>query len=264
MLGTLERPENVAARWRLVFRKGKGPRALDCWLAIPSAPAPGAIPLVALHGIARDAKAQAEAYARRAAEEGRIVIAPLFAEPDWAGYQRVKPQRADLAFLALLATLEGEGVCDARRLDFAGFSGGAQFGHRFAMLYPERLRRLTLAAPGFWTFPDAAPFPYGLGGAWGSMLESGLRRYLGLDIAVAVGAEDDERDPNTRAFPALDIQQGLHRRARAEAYVAALKRAAAARGLAAPDVSLTVLPGVGHDFDACVAHGALIDLAFRG
>jgi len=252
------------AGWRLVFRPARGPQALAAWVALPAQPEPGAPPLVAVHGIARDARAQAKAYADGAAAAGRAVIAPLYDEARWSGYQRVTPCRADRALLALVDEIEAEGLTTTRRFDLAGFSGGAQFGHRFAMLYPERLRRLTLAAPGFWTFPDAAPFPYGLGGVWGAKVASGLDRFLRLDIAVAVGADDDQRDPNTRTSPTLDAQQGPHRLARARAWVAALKAAAASRGLPAPQLSLSILPGVGHDFDACARDGALIALAHRG
>lgn len=252
------------AGWRIVFRKARGPRALSAWVALPERPEPGALPLVAVHGIARDAQAQAEAYAPGAAAAGRAVIAPLFDEETWGGYQRVKPCRADRALLSLLDDVEAEGMTETRRFDLAGFSGGAQFGHRFAMLYPERLRRLTLAAPGFWTFPDDAPFPYGFGGDWGAKLASGFARLLALDIAVAVGAADVERDENTRVSSALDAQQGPHRLARARAWVAALRAAAAARGLASPRINLSVLPGLGHNFDACARDGALISLAHRG
>ncbi|MFN3260694.1 MAG: hypothetical protein ACE37J_09035 [Pikeienuella sp.] len=253
-----------AGAFRLAFRKGRGKRALDCWLALPAEAEAGAPPLIALHGIARDAEAQACAHAPGAAAAGRAVIAPLFDEARWGGYQRVKPNRADRALLSLLDELEDEGLLETRRFDLSGFSGGAQFAHRFAMLYPERVRRLTLAAPGFWTFPDEAPFPYGFGGEWGAKLASGFDRMLGLDIAVFVGADDDQRDENMRAAPGIDAQQGPNRRARAGAWVAALKAAAAERGLPAPRLSLTVAPGLGHDFDACAADGALINLAHRG
>ncbi|MGF1659689.1 MAG: hypothetical protein ACFCUS_09685 [Rubrimonas sp.] len=247
----------------LVHRPGRGSRALDCWLALPADPAPGARPLVAVHGIGRGAREQAEAYAARAAAEGRIVVAPLFDERRWTGYQRaVAPRRADLALLALLADLEGEGLIGAGPVDLAGFSGGAQFGHRFAMLYPHRLRRLSVCAAGWWTTPDAATaFPYGLGGAWGARLEAGLDRFLGLEIAVSVGAGDDQPDAATRSTPALDAAQGPDRAARARAWTEALRAEAARRGLAEPRLTLDLLPGCGHDFAAC-AQAGLLDLAF--
>lgn len=252
----------AAAGGYLRFRPARGPRGLGCWIASPAAPRPGATPLVAVHGIARDARAQAAAYAPRAAAEGRTVIAPLFEEPRWTGYQRLAPNRADLALIDLLAELEGEGRIDAGPVDLAGFSGGAQFGHRFAMLYPTRIRRATFAAAGFWTFPDESPFPAGLGGGWGARLAAGLDRFLGLDLAVVVGGADTERDPGLRATKGIDARQGPNRVERARRFVAALAAEAARRGRPAP-ASFTLLPGLGHDFDDCAAEGSLVSLVFR-
>ena len=257
--------ETAMAAVSLIERPGRG--GLSCWLALPARPRPGARPLIAVHGVARGARAKAEIFAARAAAQGRAVIAPVFDEARWNGYQRaVAPRRADLALLRLLAELRAEGLVDAPTLDLFGYSGGAQFAHRFAMLYPHLLGRLTLGSAGWWTFPDAAPFPYGLGGpadGWGPRLAAGLPRFLGLDIAVAVGARDDAPDAATRRGPALDAQQGIDRLSRARAWVAALEAAAGARRLPPPAIRLAVLPGCGHDFAACAAAdgGALIDLA---
>lgn len=255
----IRRIDHAATAFALVHRPGCGPRALDCWLALPSEPRPGARPLVAVHGISRGAQEQAEAFAPAAAE-GRVVIAPLFDAARWNGYQRaVARRRADAALLALLAELEGEGVIAAGPVDLFGYSGGAQFAHRFAMLYPHRLRRLSVCAAGWWTMPDASAFPYGLGGAQGALLAAGFDRFLGLDILASVGAEDDRPDAATRSTPALDAAQGPDRVSRARAWVAALRAEAARRGLSGPSPRLAMLPGCGHDFGACAAAG-LVDL----
>jgi pimeloyl-ACP methyl ester carboxylesterase len=218
------------------------------------------VPLVAIHGIGRGARELAETFAAQAAGHGRAVIAPLFDAGRWNGYQRaVAPRRADYALLGLLDELSAEGLVPAGRFDLAGYSGGAQFAHRFAMLYPHRLRRLSVCAAGWWTMPDDAAFPYGLSGDWGARLAAGLDRFLALDIRVSVGAADDRPDAATRSTPALDAAQGGDRVGRAGAWVAALRGEAARRGLPALRLSLTLLPGAGHDFAACAAAG-LTDL----
>ncbi len=247
--------------WALRPRAGRGRRALDCWLALPESRRPGARPLVAVHGISRGAQEQAETFAARAAAVGRVVIAPLFDETDWTGYQRaVAPRRADLALLGLLQELRAEGVIAATGFDLFGYSGGAQFAHRFAMLYPHLIGRLSVCAAGWWTFPDDAAFPYGQGGTWGVRLAAGLERFLALEITVSVGADDATPDETTRSTPALEAQQGRHRLARARAWTVALAATAAARRLPQPRVSLITLPGCGHDFAACAASPQLIDL----
>ncbi len=252
-------PGTVGA-FALRQHRGRGPRALDCWIARPAAPRPDAPPLVAIHGIGRGAREMAEIFAVRAAAQGRTVIAPLFDEERWNGYQRaVAPRRADRALLALLDELTTEGLVASGPRDLAGYSGGAQFAHRFAMLYPRRLRRLSVCAAGWWTMPDGAAFPYGLSGEWGARLAAGLDRFLALDIRVSVGGADDVPDPAMRASPALDAAQGGDRVSRARAWVAALRAMAARRGIPDPRLSLTVLPGAGHDFSAC-AEAGLVDL----
>lgn len=251
----------------LSHRAGRGRDGLAAWIALPAEPGPDPTPLVAVHGIRRQARDQAEAFAARAAALGRPVVAPEFDEARWPLYQQaVRKGRADRALLALLEELRLAGIWRTPRVELFGYSGGAQFAHRFAMLHPHLVGRLSLAAAGWYTMPDAAPFPYGLGRRdggdtdWGAMMGARLAEFLRLPVTVAVGALDDVPDGNTRRGEALDRQQGPHRRARAEAWVSALARAAAERGLSAPRIRLEVLPGTGHDFTECIARGGLAAL----
>lgn len=255
------RPSAFAIR----LHEGRGAMTPPCVLGLPATMRPGAAPLVAIHGISRGAREIVEAFADRAADEGRPVIAPLFSEQDWMGYQRlVAPRRADLALLNLLDDLRLAGIVGGGRVDLFGYSGGAQCAHRFAMLHPQRVRRLSACAAGWWTYPDAAAFPYGLGGAadgWGARMAAALPEFLNLDIAVSVGGDDDKPDPAMRSAATLDAQQGADRATRARGWVEALRAAAAVRGLAAPRISFTTLPGAGHDFADC-ARAGLVDLTF--
>ena len=245
----------------LRYRAGRGERAVGCWLALPSAPRRDALPLVVVHGVTRGARLKAETFAVRAAALGRPVVAPLFDESGWNGYQRaVSPRRADMALLTLLRDLRAEALIGASRFDLFGFSGGAQFAHRFAMIYPHLIGRLSVSAAGWWTFPDGAEFPYGLGGDWGTRLAAGLDRFLALEIAVSVGELDNVPDVMTRSTPELDAQQGSNRLARARAWTKALTAAAATRSLPPPRISLTILPDAGHDFADCARSGDLIAL----
>ena len=236
---------------------------LDCWLALPSDITTDAPPLVAVHGIRRGARAQAETFAARASAAGRPVIAPLFDQLNWKRYQRVvRRARADLALLDLMAELREAGIWRTEAFELFGYSGGAQFAHRFAMLHPELVSRLTVSSSGWYTFPDDAPFPYGLGSRggkkidWGRRIAPGLDRFLRLPIQVCVGAEDNVPDPNTRSGVEIDRQQGADRLTRATCWANALRAAAVARDIE-PRISLEVLPDCGHDFRACVRLGGL-------
>lgn len=245
----------------LLFRPGRGRHALPAWIVRPEAATPGAAPVVVVHGIARDAEGMARRLAGRALAQGRTLVAPLFSEDAFPRYQRVLcGSRADLALLALLDALVADGTLPPRPVDLAGYSGGAQFAHRFAWLYPHRVGRLTLAAAGWWTFPDAAPFPYGLGSAaegptdaprW---FRANAPDFLDRTIMVAVGAEDCVPDANTRSGRAIDAQQGRHRLERARRWTAAILAAAERLGLP-PSVSLRVLADCGHSFHACADAG---------
>lgn len=252
--------------FRVVMRPGTGRRGLPCWLALPRWIAPGAAPLVAVHGIHRQPETQARAFAARAAAQGKIVIAPLFDAAEWPRYQQVVlGGRADLALLDLMQELRLAGIVRARRMSLSGYSGGAQFAHRFAMLYPHLVETLTVTAAGWYTFPEAVPYPYGLGVSkghprWGPRIAVGLDAFLSLPINVCVGTADNMPDENTRRRPRLDQRQGPDRVTRATRWVEALTVAAATRGIA-PRARLRLLTGCGHDFGQCIARGGLARIA---
>lgn len=222
----------------------------------------GSPPLVALHGISRNARALWQAFAPLATAGDRALLVPRYTEAQWPRFQQIGRVRPDLALLDLLqqAGLSG------RRVDLFGFSGGAQLAHRFAMLYPHRVARLHLAAPGWYTLPDAGlPWPLGLGAAQSQRLRGfdpaalsrlQLLRYLSLPVRLWVGDQDTIRDASLRQTPALDARQGRTRLERAYRYAEAFDHAARAQGIT-PDIDLTVLPGCGHDFTECARIGNL-------
>jgi pimeloyl-ACP methyl ester carboxylesterase len=235
-------------------------------MALPHRIAPEAAPLVAVHGIHRQPEAQARAFASRAAAQGRVVIAPMFDAAEWPRYQQVVlGGRADLALLDLMQELRLAGIVRTRQISLAGYSGGAQFAHRFAMLYPHLVERLTVTAAGWYTFPEGVPFPYGLGvrkgrTRWGTRIAVGLEAFLSLPIEACVGTADNMPDENTRRRPRLDERQGPDRVTRATRWVEALSAASAARGIASR-ARLRLLAGCGHDFGQCVARGGLACIA---
>ena len=214
---------NASAGFRILFRPPSARSVLGCWLALPDRPARDAPSLVAVHGVRRAADEQALLLGHRASLTGRPVIAPCFDHRHWPRFQRIGSRsRADQALIALLEELARDGIGSARRFDLFGFSAGAQFAHRFAMLHPERLLRLTVAAAGWYTFPDAHPYPLGLGpGPSGNdrlaaTMRARLGHFLQLPIDICVGTRDDRRDRNTRRGACIDGQQGLHRVERAQ------------------------------------------------
>lgn len=243
---------------------------LKCWIAMPETLDPALPPLFAIHGILRDARGMLDEISTRIAEASRIIVAPVFDEANWRGYQRlVGRRRADLALLSLVKSIKLSGLANIRSFDLLGYSGGAQFAHRFALLYPHLINRLALCSAGWYTFPDNAPYPYGLSvpktkvSGFTTHTRKNLARFLRLPIDVYVGERDTEIDANTRTGAAIDRQQGRNRVERAANWVDALGRVAAAHGLQAK-AKLTVLKGCGHDFRQCVRQGNLVERLFPG
>ena len=220
------------------------------------------VPLVALHGISRDADAIWRAFQPHAQSRGRALLVPGFDAKAWPHFQRIDTARPDLPLLDLLR----EAGLAGRKIDLFGYSGGAQLAHRFAMLYPHRVARLHIAAPGWFCLPDTrALWPEGLAkpGLPGlrkfdpaALSRLQLPAYLALPVRIWVGDKDGKRDAALRQSPDLDRLQGLTRIDRAHAYAEAFTRAARAIGIT-PDIDVTLLPGCGHDFTQCAKLGGL-------
>ena len=255
------RPDKPAAN--IQFRPAAETGGLACWLALPDRMAANEPPLVAIHGIRRNARQQAELFARRANALGRPVIAPLFSQQAWPRYQQtVRRGRADLALIALMGVLKEHAIWRTSRFELFGFSGGAQFAHRFAMMHPQMVSRLTVASAGWYTFPDTTRFPYGLCARsdgpdpWSAVTEERIARFLTIPTQVCAGADDTLRDTNLRTGERIDAQQGENRLIRAIRWTQALQKAAEARGQP-PRASFIALSACGHDFGQCVLRGGL-------
>lgn len=235
-----------------------------CWIGVPARPA-GSVPLVVVHGIQRDARGTFELFSGYAASTGRVLIAPLFDEAGWKGYQRVLgARRADLGLLEILGALRSEGVLTERRIELFGYSAGAQFAHRFALMHPQWVDSATICAAGWYLFPDMMPYPRGLGvperpmSGYTGFIAANLPDFLRLPIRVVVGDQDDAIDEFTRSNEALDLQQGRTRLERARNWVTALGGAAARVGVPSAAV-LEILPDCGHDLRQCLQSGAMPD-----
>jgi pimeloyl-ACP methyl ester carboxylesterase len=216
--------------------------------------------LVAAHGISRNFEEHARLLAPYAEERGVVLVAPDFPEGEFGDYQRLgrRGRRADLALDQIVREAESLTGASARTFYLFGFSGGAQFAHRYALAHPERIARAAVAAAGWYSFPDTAtPYPYGIGPASGDEL-SDVRfepdKFLRVPIRVFVGAADTG-SRNVRRNPRVDRQQGTTRIERAQRWTAAMRRAAESRGLE-PLVTCELVPGVGHSFRRFVEAGA--------
>ena len=249
-------------RGRIVLRTVAGNRDLRYYAYLPhrnlAANAPA---LVAVHGISLNAREQAQRFMPLVEEYGVALLAPQFLPPVYRDYQRLGRDglgsRADLALERMLADWQECTGIDTRRINLFGFSGGAQFAHRYAMAHPGSVNALALTAPGWFTFPDDRRYPYGLRRSPRLPdVRIDLAAFCDVHTAVFVGGDDVERDDALRVSERLDRQQGRTRLDRAQNWVAQM-RAASERLQKPTRYRIELLPGCGHDFEQCMTTGAL-------
>lgn len=259
----------VAGHRRLLTQRFAGdgvPLAYRAFVP-PASPGPRlAPPLVVVHGASRGAGQHFRAFLPLAIALGLPLVVPTFESSRFARYQTLGGDDGPLAALeALDRTLldvTAELDVDTSTVDLLGYSGGAQFAHRYALFAPQRVRRLVVAAAGWYTFLDErSPFPRGCGPS----LVSGQRSpdvdgFLDLPMHVLVGARDVARGGSLRVGSRLDDRQGPTRLTRALRWVDHLEEAAGRRGRECR-VSFDVLPDAGHAFSEAVRHGSLVERA---
>lgn len=219
--------------------------------------------LVVVHGVQSSAATMIQRFAPMAKRLGVVLLAPDFTGRSFRGYQRLagNGSRDAAAALDLVVRTEAQRLgLDPQACDLFGWSGGAQFAHRYAMSRPERVRRLIAGAAGWYSECDALlPFPEGMGGK--ASAET-LRHFLAIPVTVAVGAEDTARDRNLRRSAALDRRQGRTRLQRARFWYSHLQAAAAAQGVTG-NFSLNILPQTGHRFREAIERGGLINVVAK-
>jgi pimeloyl-ACP methyl ester carboxylesterase len=150
------------------------------------------------------------------------------------------------------------------KLYLFGYSGGAQFAHRYTMAYPERVASIVIGAAGWYTFPDPArTYPRGIRPSRALPdLRLDPQKFLKVPACVLVGERDITRDPQLRQNRRLDRQQGSTRVERGERWVAAMRRAAQAQGLGTR-YQFELLPRSNHSFERSVRRGKMAGRVFR-
>lgn len=234
----------------------EGDSGLSYFRYVPTGGGLGAPLFVSVHGRSRNAARHAELFAPFAERYGVVLIAPLFSLERFPDYNCLgregRGDRADLAFDRILSAVEHQTGARGRIYLF-GYSGGAQFAHRYMMVYPERVARVAAGAGGWYTFPDTGlQYPYGIGPCADlSFVSFEPERFLRVPCLVLVGEQDVVRGVHLNQDPKVDTHQGTHRLERGQRWVAAMNQIAAVRGFASP-VQFQLLHGVGHSFADCM------------
>ncbi|MEQ1616942.1 MAG: hypothetical protein ABL883_01190 [Terricaulis sp.] len=246
---------------KIAFYEAPGPVLREFFLYRPSIERAGAPLVVSVHGIARNAPAHTYRLIEEAERYGLTVAAPLFAKEKYGQYQQLQDPRSgvrsDLALLDIIAAASRLSQASAQEVLLFGFSGGAQFAHRFVLAHPRRVRSAVLVAAGWYTFPDHAQrYPFGLDLSEAELdIGIDLRGALDVPQHVIVGELDIERDNSLRQSRRLDRVQGHTRLERAYRWVEAMGEFHRAGNGAAP--TFLTLPDVGHSFTAAVERACL-------
>jgi pimeloyl-ACP methyl ester carboxylesterase len=215
--------------------------------------------LICVHGFTRQPLEQAAAFAPLARERGWALLLPVFDDRRHRRYAQLSSAsdarrlRADQALIDLVERVRRSHPLPQDGWGLFGFSAGAQFAHRFALLHPQRLGALALGAAGWYTWPQTGrPWPQGLDDA---PEPPQTEAFLRLPMALWVGERDVVADRHLRDDEELNLWQGPHRMLRAQAWSAAVADARAGLGLLPP--VLHTIPRAGHSFPACDRRGAL-------
>ncbi len=235
--------------------------AMPVWIYHPEKVVTPARLIVAVHGISREYEQQLVAYKRLADKLGCWLVVPEFSRNGFPRYQQLakdaSSQRADTELNTVFVALKVQLQQPFLKMHLCGYSGGAQFAHRYALLYPQNIESLVLCSAGWYTFPDQqTEFPYGLA-KWPSWLgKLRLTEMLSLPTLVMVGEEDLKRDKSLRKSKPLDAQQGKNRVERAGSWVTAMNKQR--QKLTGENVRFSLLSDVGHDFKASAEAGEMM------
>lgn len=226
----------------------------------------GLPPVVLVHGANRRIGPLRAMFAPLAEWLGVPLLFPQFVRPAFASYQRLGGAHARLAAADALDALLCEIGWRDRPIDLVGFSGGAQFAHRYALISSTPIRRSVIAAAGWYTMLDVAvAFPFGVGDApalQGRHVD--VNRLLRLPLRIMVGEHDVATDSQLRTGTDVD-RQGPNRLERARCWHQHLQAEATNQGLACR-ASFESLPGTGHDIRQAAAEGGYVQrvAAFLG
>ncbi|MEQ6342065.1 MAG: alpha/beta hydrolase [Gammaproteobacteria bacterium] len=237
------------------------------FLYVPQRGGANAPVFVTVHGISRNAREHAERFASFAERYGAVLIAPYFSKGRFPDYQRLgrkgKGERADLALDRIVDEVGRLTGAQTGKLFLFGYSGGAQFVHRYTLAHPERVAKVVLGAPGWYTFPDpTVKYPKGIAQAKSlpgvTFDPSG---FLAIPTCVLVGERDVRQDVALNKSPKIAQQQGPTRLERGEHWIAAMTRAAEAQGLKT-SYTFHTLPRSRHSFTQSMRRGKMGEMVF--
>ena len=248
--------------------------------------------LVAIHGTFRDSERYITAWKEFADTNGCVIVAPLFpaslqgpldldsyhylgkpppADPDrfekllkhivhvdkfdQSQSQEPTPEiRHDVLLSAMLDEIAIRWpAVDISKFYLSGFSGGAQFSHRFLYLHPARLLGVCVGAPGSATLLDfEKEWPAGVKGLdeiFGRIVDINLIKKV--PVLLVVGSNDVE-GPTSKARLLLKGKNFGSEEEVSKTRVEKTKVLAENLRAAGLDVRIEIVEGAAHEMEKCI------------
>jgi pimeloyl-ACP methyl ester carboxylesterase len=202
-----------------------------------------------------EGKVFASSLLKEAERNHWLLVSPTMAYQDWRDPNVVAREDVENS-LRLAATLDAlaaqTGVSIKPKALLYGFSRGAQFAHRFALFFPERVGRVAALSAGTYTLPEQkidaagdgrpapAKLPYGV-----SDMEKALGHPIDraqlkqVQFLVVVGEKDNVANDVPRAW---DPFLGATRVERARTFSQSMEKAGVR-------CALKIVPDVGHEIN---------------
>ncbi len=247
--------ETTLKRNKIMAMSTSGDEACPYYIYVPKTISERPTILVSVHGITRNAVEHCTQFAERFDLSDTVLVVPLFTKERFKHFQILREDAAGLrpsdALNLILEDIETKYGFETKKITLSGYSGGGQFAHRYAMLYPERIQKLVLMAPGWYTFPDAkTAYPEGLktSGEFEN-LQLYPKGLLSFPVEIIVGEKDNRRDKNLNRSVAIDQNQGRNRMRRAQNWTKSIIELSILRDIK-PNIKMTIVTGAGHDFKA--------------
>ena len=214
---------------------------IPVWIVLPKSFSSSSKCIVTMCGKNRNAYKMASYWSPFSNENDYVVAAPEFNADDWStaayslgniftgstGKGDLNPKEKWTFNIVQQIQRELSNACGLAdsMYQIFGFSGGAQFVHRSALLLPDsRVSRYFVANPGWYTFPDVTtPFPWGVRHTSLHVTNADITGYTNGRLVILCGTSDTIRDDELNTGGNYDAQ-GSNRYERARNFFAFVKR----------------------------------------
>ncbi|HUF81858.1 MAG TPA: alpha/beta hydrolase [Burkholderiales bacterium] len=174
--------------------------------------------LVVVHGSRRMAQQGCAPFEAFAEAHNVLILAPLF--PMWSatpteteGYKLLRAYGVgyDEVVLAMIEEAAKRYPIVTDRFLMHGFSGGGQFAHRFFFHHPERLRAVSIGAPGSVTLLDGMrPWPVGTKGIGRDGAGPDIAAMRRVPVLLLVGNRDTDTHEVTISRSSEHWHEGIN------------------------------------------------------